>query len=87
MIEEISYLPLGAIIQSFRVDNIDIVLGFPTQELYGLHNTPHFGETIGRVANRISNAKVENLNSTAYTLVDNERGNTIHGWMGQSHMG
>ena len=34
MADEISFLPLGAIIQSFKVGGVDIVQGFPTQAQY-----------------------------------------------------
>lgn len=76
---EISFLPLGAIIQTFVVDGINIVQGFPTQELYVSHNSPYFGETIGRVANRIKNAKINSLNNSTYSLAANNGPNSLHG--------
>ncbi|KAI0813706.1 galactose mutarotase-like domain-containing protein [Xylaria sp. FL0064] len=80
MADEISFLPLGAIIQSFTVGGVNIVQGFPTQELYVSHNGPYFGETIGRVANRISNAKLPSLNGgKSYSLAANNGPNTLHG--------
>ncbi|KAI1350005.1 galactose mutarotase-like domain-containing protein [Xylaria sp. FL0043] len=80
MADEISFLPLGAIIQSFTVGGVNIVQGFPTQELYVSHNGPYFGETIGRVANRISNAKLASLNGgKSYSLTANNGPNTLHG--------
>ncbi|KAJ2898405.1 uncharacterized protein MKZ38_003957 [Zalerion maritima] len=75
----ISFLPLGAVIQSFKVNGIDIVQGFPSQEIYVSHNVPHFGETIGRVANRIKGAKIDNVNGKSYTLVANNGPNNLHG--------
>ena len=74
-----SFLPLGAIIQEFCVDGTNIVLNFPTIELYQKYNTPYFGETIGRVANRISNARINNLNGQAYQLAANNGPNCLHG--------
>lgn len=75
-----SFLPLGAIIQSFKVNGIDIVQGFPTQELYEKHNSPFFGETIGRVANRLKNAKIDALNGgKEYALAANNGPNHLHG--------
>ncbi|KAJ6786470.1 hypothetical protein PWT90_06508 [Aphanocladium album] len=74
-----SFLPLGAIIQAFKVKGINIVAGFPTQELYEKHNSPYFGETIGRVANRIKGAKLDSVNGKEYPLVANNSGNTLHG--------
>ncbi|KAI3325779.1 galactose mutarotase-like protein [Xylariaceae sp. AK1471] len=80
MADEISFLPLGAIIQSFTVGGTNIVQGFPTQELYVGYNNPYFGETIGRVANRISNAKLASLNGgKSYSLAANNGPNTLHG--------
>lgn len=76
---EISLLPLGAIIQSLSVAGVNIVQGFPTQELYVSHNGPYFGETIGRVANRIKGAKINSLNNTTYSLAANNGPNSLHG--------
>lgn len=77
--QNFTFLPLGAIIQSFRVGNFDIVQGFPTAELYQKYNDPFFGETIGRVANRISGAKINNLNNKSYPLAANNGPNSLHG--------
>lgn len=80
MDSEISFLPLGAIIQSLTINSVNIVQGFPTQELYESHNKPFFGETIGRVANRISNAKLASVNGgNTYNLTANDGSNTLHG--------
>ncbi|KAI0475246.1 aldose-1-epimerase [Xylariaceae sp. FL0804] len=79
MADEISFLPLGAIIQSFTVGGVNIVQGFPTQELYEARNKPFFGETIGRVANRIGGARLDSLNGKAYSLTANNGPNTLHG--------
>lgn len=78
--DEISLLPLGAIIQSFTVDGTNIVQGFPKQELYVSHNKPYFGETIGRVANRIKDARINSLNAgKSYQLAANNGPNNLHG--------
>ncbi|TWU78268.1 hypothetical protein ED733_008234 [Metarhizium rileyi] len=74
-----AFLPLGAIIQSIYVKDTNIVLGFPTQEQYVKYNTPYFGETIGRVANRIKGAKLDNVNGKSYPLAANNGPNTLHG--------
>lgn len=77
---EIEFLPLGAIIKTFTVDGTNIVQGFPTQELYVSHNEPFFGETIGRVANRVSGAKLNSLNGgKSYNLKANDAPNSLHG--------
>ncbi|KAF2122141.1 galactose mutarotase-like domain-containing protein [Lophiotrema nucula] len=73
------FLPLGAIIQEFRINGTNIVQGFPTAELYKKHNAPFFGETIGRVANRVSNAKINDLNGKSYQLAANNGPNSLHG--------
>jgi aldose 1-epimerase len=73
------FLPLGAIIQSFIVGKTNIVLGFPTTELYEKYNAPYFGETIGRVANRTKGAKIDSLNGKSYTLAANNGPNNLHG--------
>lgn len=80
MASEIEFLPLGAIIKTFTVDGTNIVQGFPTQELYVSHNEPFFGETIGRVANRVSGAKLNSLNGgQSYDLKANDAPNSLHG--------
>jgi aldose 1-epimerase len=73
------FLPLGAIIQSFLVGKTNIVQSFPKQSLYVSHNAPFFGETIGRVANRLSNAKINSLNGKTYQLAANNGVNALHG--------
>lgn len=76
----VSLLPLGAIIQSLRVGGVNIVQGFPSQSLYQSHNSPFFGETIGRVANRTSNATIKSLNGgKSYKLAANDGPNNLHG--------
>jgi aldose 1-epimerase len=50
----------------------NLVLNFPTADLYQQHNLPYFGETIGRVANRISGAKLNRLNDQEYRLPEND---------------
>ncbi len=55
----------------------DIVLGFDNLQGY-LGEHPYFGAIIGRVANRISNAKFT-LNGVDYKLVANQGPHHIHG--------
>lgn len=74
-----SFLPLGAIIKEFRVGGINIVQGFHTLHQYIKHNTPHYGATIGRVANRIQDAVIKDLNGRTYTLAKNNGPNSLHG--------
>ena len=74
-----TFLPLGAIIQSIKVKGTNIVLGFPTQDQYVEHNAFYFGETIGRVANRIKDASINDLNGKTYPLAANNGPNCLHG--------
>ncbi|KAL2211072.1 aldose-1-epimerase [Sarocladium strictum] len=75
-----TFLPLGAIIQTFTVNGVNIVQGFDTAEQYKSHNGPFFGETIGRVANRLSNSRLDSFNGgKTYKLAANDGTNTLHG--------
>ncbi|KAK7707822.1 hypothetical protein SLS57_009205 [Botryosphaeria dothidea] len=75
----VTFLPLGAIIQEFAVNGKNIVQNFATAEQYKQYNKPFFGETIGRVANRISGAKINSLNGQSYALAANNGPNSLHG--------
>lgn len=55
----------------------DIVLGHDHLDGY-LKNSPYFGATIGRVANRIKDARFE-LEGRAYELAANDGAHTLHG--------
>lgn len=78
--DAIIFIPSGAIIQEFRVGDTDIVLGFPEVSHYETVDHPRFGETIGRVANRISNGRITSLNGgREYPLAVNSGPNTLHG--------
>lgn len=74
-----SLLPTGAIIQSFIVGKTNIVQGFPSESQYPEHNSPFFGETIGRVANRIDKGIIQSLNGKSYQLATNDGPNALHG--------
>ncbi|KAI4126321.1 MAG: hypothetical protein LQ347_005022, partial [Umbilicaria vellea] len=73
------FLPQGALIQEFKVAGLNMVQGFPEARFYQTHNTPYFGETIGRTTNRIKGAKIENLNGKTYHLAANNGPNSLHG--------
>lgn len=77
-----SLLDYGAIWQTMFVPNrkgelVDVVLGYDTIEEYQEH-TMYLGATIGRVANRIKNARFS-LNGKEYHLAANLGGNCLHG--------
>lgn len=55
----------------------DIVLGYDKIDGY-LRNSPYFGATVGRYANRIAGAKFT-LEGTEYHITANDRANTLHG--------
>ena len=56
----------------------DVVLGFDSLDGYLLTNYSCFGATVGRVANRVANAKFT-LEGMQYTLVANDGPNQLHG--------
>ncbi|KAI5287352.1 hypothetical protein KEM54_006051, partial [Ascosphaera aggregata] len=74
----LKFIPYGAIIQEFNVGGQNIALGFPTEELYTKYNTPAFGATIGRVANRIQDGLMT-LNGKQIQLFKTDGVNSIHG--------
>jgi len=76
-VSDITFLSQGAIIQEFKVAGHNIVQSFPTSEQY--LTGPFFGETIGRVANRIKDGVVDNLNGKSYSLAQNNGKNHLHG--------
>ena len=73
---------LGAAIVSFIFrdkDGImrDIVLGYDKAETYLLQKGYYFGATVGRYANRISNARIA-INGVEYALEANSETNNLH---------
>ena len=72
----------GAIITEFEVPDktgklADVVLGFSDVDGY-VKASPYFGATVGRVANRIKNAKFD-LEGKQYKLDANNAPNHLHG--------
>lgn len=72
---------LGAAVVSFIYKDKagimrDVVLGYDKAESY-LLNGGYLGATVGRCANRISNAKVT-ISGVEYALEDNDLGNNLH---------
>ena len=70
----------GATILSFTVDGIDIVGGFDKLETY-LTDDSHQGAIIGRVANRIADARFT-MDGKEYLLPKNNGENCLHGGVG-----
>ncbi|XP_002964269.2 aldose 1-epimerase [Selaginella moellendorffii] len=58
--------------------DVDIVLGLDSLEPYMDGTSPYFGAIVGRVANRIKDARFT-LNGTTYFLMGNDHNNTLHG--------
>lgn len=73
----------GAAICEFTVFGKSIVGGFDTLDAY-LYDTSHQGAVIGRVANRIANARFE-MDGKVYELPKNNNGHCLHGGDGFDH--
>jgi aldose 1-epimerase len=75
----VSVTDYGAALVSYidKKKNTDIVAGFDSAEEY-THQTAHFGAMIGRVANRIKDARFT-LNGKTYELEANSGKNSLHG--------
>ncbi|MBQ3999440.1 MAG: galactose mutarotase [Oscillospiraceae bacterium] len=71
----------GAAVQSLIINGpqgpVDTVLGYDTVEGYE-NGTCYYGTSVGRVANRISNASIT-VDGVTYSLTRNENGNCHHG--------
>ncbi|KAL1851802.1 hypothetical protein Plec18170_006105 [Paecilomyces lecythidis] len=74
-----TFLPLGGIIQEFRVAGHNIVQGFPSQKQYLEVKNPYFGATIGRTCNRLKDGVLKDLNGKTYSLAKNNGPNSLHG--------
>ncbi len=73
----ITVLNFGCILQDFTVNGISIVGGFPTVLDYECDDS-YQGGLIGRVANRIANARFE-MDGKEYLLPANNGKNCLHG--------
>jgi aldose 1-epimerase len=56
----------------------NVILGFDSLAGYLQKGNPYFGAVVGRYANRINHATFT-IDGKTYTLVANDRGNTLHG--------
>ncbi len=79
---KLSVTDLGATLVSICVPDregklTDVLLGYEDGAAY-IGNEPHFGGTIGRIANRVDHA-VFSLNGKKVQLTANENGNSLHG--------
>lgn len=79
----VNVMTRGATIVNFKPFGIDIVGGFDALDTY-LAETSHQGAAIGRVANRVANAKFE-MDGKVYTLPANDHGHCLHGGDGFDH--
>ena len=73
----------AAIVSLCPFGDVDIVGGFDTLEAY-TQDTSNQGAIVGRVANRIENARFE-IDGKVYLLADNDNGNCLHGGVGFQH--
>lgn len=73
-----TFVPHGAILQTFTVSNQNLVLNFTDPAEY-VHNPCYFGATIGRVANRIADASFTLNGGTKYQLAANNGPCALHG--------
>uniref|UniRef100_N1QQQ1 Aldose 1-epimerase n=1 Tax=Aegilops tauschii TaxID=37682 RepID=N1QQQ1_AEGTA len=71
---------MSVILPDSRGNLGDVILGYDTVAEY-VNGTAYFGGLIGRVANRIANARFT-LDGKAYRLVPNDGNNTLHGFPG-----
>ena len=79
-VASLSVMELGGRIVKFETYGKDIVGGFDNLSDY-LKDTSYQGAVIGRVANRIANAKFE-MNGKEYNLTANENRCCLHGGVG-----
>lgn len=77
---EVVILSYGAVIQTYKVGEVDIVGGFDKLETY-FDDPSHQGGVVGRVANRIKNARFE-MDGKIYNLTKNNGENSLHGGCG-----
>jgi aldose 1-epimerase len=80
---EIKIIGYGGIITSLRVPDrqgalANICLGFNSLAEYETKNAPYFGAIIGRVGNRVGNARFT-LGGQEYLLAANDGSNSLHG--------
>ncbi|MDH3251748.1 MAG: galactose mutarotase, partial [Ignavibacteria bacterium] len=78
-----SLIPYGAILVSLEVPDrsgisADVTLGHDALGGYLQNNTPYFGATVGRVANRIANGRFT-LGRSEYRLSVNNGAHHLHG--------
>ncbi len=80
---QVNIMTRGATIVNFKAFGTDIVGGFDNLETY-LVDTSHQGAAIGRVANRIADAKFT-MDGKVYNLPKNDKENCLHGGDGFDH--
>ena len=80
---QVNVMTRGATIVNFIAHGTDIVGGFDTLEDY-LADDSHQGALIGRVANRVGDAKFE-MDGKIYNLPKNDGENCLHGGDGFDH--
>ena len=76
----LSILSYGAIVQSLKLDGVNLALGFDDLDDYVERNSPgpYFGATIGRYANRIAHGRFT-LDGREHALTRNDGPSALHG--------
>ncbi|WP_171126043.1 MULTISPECIES: aldose epimerase family protein [unclassified Ruegeria] len=80
----VSLLSYGAITQGWWYKGLPMILGYESPQDY-VTDKSYMGAIVGRVANRIGNARFD-MENVRYELESNEGRNSLHsGWAGLSH--
>lgn len=83
-VAELRVMTRGATIVSFKPFGVDVIGGYDDLSSYESDTGSYQGATVGRVANRISDACFT-MDGALYMVTDNDRGNCLHGGDGFSY--
>ena len=83
-VAELRVMTRGATIVSFKPFGVDVIGGYDDLSSYESDTGSYQGATVGRVANRISDACFT-MDGALYMVTDNDNGNCLHGGDGFSY--
>ena len=83
-VAELRVMTRGATIVSFKPFGVDVIGGYDDLSSYESDTGSYQGATVGRVANRISDACFT-MDGALYMVTNNDRGNCLHGGDGFSY--